>query len=127
MANKLALATIVAALSLGAICESQAAELPGQALYEAKCGGCHAIDENRVGPRHRGVVGRPIASLKDYDYSPAIKKLRGVWTPARIDQWLQGPQAVAPGTKMFFSVPDPQNRRDIIAYLASQRAISAGH
>src|ERR1700744_3714765 len=68
----------------------------GQALYEAKCGGCHSLDQNRVGPRHRGVVGRKVASIADYDYSPAIRNLGGVWNPARIDQWLQGPQALAP-------------------------------
>jgi len=91
----------------------------GKALYEAKCGGCHSVDANRIGPKHRGVVGRKVASVPDYDYSPAIKKLGGVWTPARIDKWLQGPQAMAPGAKMFLSVPDPQQRHDIIAYLAS--------
>jgi cytochrome c len=91
----------------------------GQALYEAKCGGCHSVDANRVGPRHRDVVGRKVASLTDYDYSPAIRKLGGVWTAERIDMWLQGPQAMAPGSKMFLSVADPQQRRDIVAYLAS--------
>ena len=91
----------------------------GRALYEAKCGGCHSVDENRVGPRHRNVVGRKVASLKDYDYSPALKRLGGVWTPDRLDSWLQGPQAMAPGAKMFFSVPDADQRRKITAYLAS--------
>lgn len=88
-------------------------------LYESKCGGCHSLDENRVGPRHRGVVGRKVASIADYDYSPAIRKLGGVWTAARIDQWLQGPQKLAPGAKMFFQVPDPAQRVAIIAYLAA--------
>jgi cytochrome c len=105
----------------------QAKSSPGEALYQAKCGGCHSVDENRVGPRHRGVVGRPIASLKDFDYSPAIKKLHGVWTAARLDKWLQGPQNVAPGTKMYFSVPDPSDRKMIIAYLATQTLPSAKH
>jgi cytochrome c len=91
----------------------------GKELYEAKCGGCHSVEMNRIGPRHRGVVGRKVASLPDYDYSPAIKKLGGVWTRARIDKWLQGPQAMAPGSKMFVTVPDPTIRREIIAYLAS--------
>jgi cytochrome c len=91
----------------------------GKALYEAKCGGCHSVEANRVGPRHRDVVGRKVASLTDYDYSPAIRKLGGVWTAERIDVWLQGPQAMAPGSKMFLSVSDPEQRRDIIAYLAS--------
>jgi cytochrome c len=94
----------------------------GQALYEGKCGGCHSLDANRVGPKHRGVVGRKVASVPDYDYSPAIRKLGGVWTPERIDQWLQGPQAMAPGAKMFLQVSDPEQRRAIIAYLAANSA-----
>lgn len=91
----------------------------GKALYEAKCGGCHSVEANRIGPRHRDVVGRKVASVPGFDYSDALKKLGGVWTPARLDTWLQNPQAMAPGAKMFLSVPDPQQRRDIIAYLAS--------
>ncbi len=91
----------------------------GMKLYEAKCGGCHSLDMNRVGPAHRGVVGRPIASAPGYTYSNAIKKLGGTWTPRRLDQWLQGPQNMAPGTKMFFSVPSASDRADIITYLAA--------
>lgn len=91
----------------------------GQTLYESKCGACHSLDGNRVGPKHRGVVGRKVASVPDYDYSPAIRKLGGVWTPARVDQWLQGPQKMAPGAKMFFQVSDPGQRKAIIAYLAA--------
>lgn len=91
----------------------------GKALYEAKCGGCHSVDANRIGPKHRGVVGRKVASVPDYDYSPAIKKLGGVWTRERIDKWLQGPQAMAPGSKMALTVTDPATRREIIVYLAS--------
>jgi len=91
----------------------------GQKLYEAKCGGCHTLDANRVGPLHRGVVGRRPGVAPGFNYSPAVKALGGVWTPARLDQWLKGPQAMAPGARMYFSVPDPSQRLDIIAYLAS--------
>jgi cytochrome c len=115
----LAAAFLVLSVStVGAV--GQESRSPGEALYQAKCGGCHALDENRVGPRHRGVVGRRIASLPDFDYSPAIKKLHGVWTRDGLDRWLQGPQNVAPGTKMYFSVSDANERNAIIAYLATQ-------
>lgn len=91
----------------------------GQALYQAKCGGCHSLDANRIGPAHRGIVGRRIATAPGYPYSPAIKKLPGVWTAALLDKWLQGPQKVAPGSKMFLTVPDAGQRADIIAYLVA--------
>jgi cytochrome c len=114
-----ALACALLLAPMGAIAQSGADLADGQRLYESKCGGCHSLDANRIGPRHRGVVGRKVASLTDYDYSPAIRKLGGVWTPERIDQWLRGPQAVAPGTKMYFQVSDPAQRQAIIAYLAA--------
>jgi cytochrome c len=92
------------------------------AVYQAKCGGCHSLDTNRIGPAHRGVVGRKLGSVAGFAYSPALKRLSGVWTPARLDQWLAGPQKVAPGSKMFLSVADPKDRASIIAYLQSAKA-----
>lgn len=122
----LALLALVAAAGLDAAeAESIAAESPsgnvirGQMLYEAKCGGCHSLDSNRIGPAHRGVVGRAVATVPGYAYSPAIRRLRGIWTPERLDSWLAGPQRLAPGTRMFLTVDEPADRRDIIAYLTA--------
>src|ERR1700722_12157978 len=61
----------------------------GKSLYEAKCSACHSVDANRTGPLHRGVVGRPVASVPGFTYSPALQRLGGVWTPERLDLWLQ--------------------------------------
>ncbi|HEY9234035.1 MULTISPECIES: c-type cytochrome [Phenylobacterium] len=114
-------ACIWIALAAGLVATSASAESPavGEALYEAKCGGCHSVDANRIGPRHRDVVGRKVAGLPDFQYSDSLKKLGGVWTRARLDTWLQSPQAMAPGSKMFLAVPDAQQRHDIVVYLAS--------
>lgn len=88
-------------------------------LYQNKCGGCHSVDADRIGPRHRNVVGRAVASVPGYDYSPALKKLGGVWTPAKLDQWLTDTQKMAPGSKMYLELDDPTQRRLIITYLQS--------
>lgn len=122
-----AMSRIGAVLSLGAcvvfiaVRPSAAADgaASGQALYQSKCGGCHSVDADRVGPRHRNVVGRRIASVPGYAYSPALKKLGGVWTPARLDQFLRGTQKMAPGSKMYLQLDDPNQRRLIVAYLQS--------
>lgn len=92
----------------------------GQALYQA-CAGCHSLDDNDVGPKHRGVVGRRAGSVPGFSYSPALKGSGLVWTPANLDRWLAGPQALIPGARMFFSLSNAQSRADIIAYLAEQR------
>ena len=91
----------------------------GKTLYQA-CTGCHSLDQNEIGPKHRGVVGRHSAIVPGYAYSAALKQSGIVWTPAMIDRWLTNPQKLVPSAKMFFSVSNPQNRADIIAYLAEQ-------
>jgi len=91
----------------------------GRTLYQNQCGGCHSVETNRIGPRHRGVVGRRIASVADYDYSPALKRLDGVWTPTRLDVWLSGTQKMAPGSTMYLALDDAEERHLIIAYLKS--------
>jgi cytochrome c len=89
----------------------------GKALYEARCGGCHSVDANRIGPLHRNVVGRVPGSVPGFAYSPALSRLGGVWTAERLDLWLQGPQKLAPGVRMYLSVSDPVERHNVVAYL----------
>ena len=93
----------------------------GQTLYQAKCSGCHSIDQNRIGPKHRGVVGRKAGAVAGYDYSPALRKSGVTWTPDKLDVWLKGPIKFIPGVRMGFSLADAKDRADIIAYLATQK------
>jgi cytochrome c len=92
----------------------------GKALYQG-CAACHSIDDNDLGPRHRGVVGRKAGVVPDYNYSPALKSSGLTWTPDNLDRWLTNPSELVPGTKMFFRIDDPQSRADIIAYLQQLR------
>ncbi len=89
----------------------------GEELYGSRCIACHSPDANRVGPRHRGVVGRKAGSLADFNYSKAVKASEVVWDEQTLDQWLANPQAFIPGQRMNFRVNDPTDRADIIAYL----------
>jgi cytochrome c len=97
----------------------------GRALYQNTCGGCHSVDEDRIGPHHRNVVGRAVASVSGFDYSPALKMLGGVWTPQRLDQWLSGTQQMAPGSKMYLELDDPMQRQQIIAFLESISGVAS--
>ena len=92
----------------------------GKTLYQA-CAACHSIDENDIGPKHRGVFGRHAGTVADYAYSPALKRSNITWDAAALDRWLTNPSAMVPGTKMFFKIDDPQARADLIAYLKQQR------
>jgi cytochrome c len=120
---KVAVASFVFTVGFGMMIQCAAAQTPlGMALYQAKCGGCHSLDTNRIGPAHRGVVGRKPGSAVGYAYSSAIKKLAGSWTPTRLDTWLKAPQRMVPGSKMFLSIGDAATRASIIAYLQSVSA-----
>lgn len=88
----------------------------GESLYR-DCRNCHAFDRNEAGPLHRGVVGRTAGTVAGYDYSPALKDAKIVWTEANLDKWLADPEALVPGTKMFFAVDSAADRADIIAFL----------
>lgn len=89
-------------------------------MYQA-CEACHSIDDNDLGPRHRGVVGRPAGSIADYAYSKALKSSGLAWDEATLDRWQINPSALVPGTKMFFQLSAAQDRADIIAYLQLQK------
>jgi cytochrome c len=92
----------------------------GKIVYQV-CMACHSLDEDDVGPRHRGVVGRAAGSVEGYAYSPALKSSGLVWDTTNLDRWLTNPQALVPGAKMFFAMPNAKDRADVIAYLVEQR------
>ncbi len=92
----------------------------GAALYEQRCAACHSLDANRIGPAHRGVVGRKAGGVAGFAYSPAVKASDLVWTEDSLDRWLTDPQAVIPGQRMNYRVADAAARADIIAFLKRQ-------
>lgn len=123
-ATALALASVyvAAAPGFGSAADKPAAGDPtrGRTVYQI-CMGCHSLDDDDVGPRHRGVVGRVAGSVPGYAYSPALRNSHIVWDRDTLDRWLTNPQALVPGAKMFFAMPNAQDRADVIAYLSEQR------
>jgi len=109
---------VATALTLVAATTANAAgdAVRGATLYR-DCGVCHSIEENGVGPAHRGVFGRVAGKAPGYDYSPELKNSNIVWTEENLDKWLSGPEKLVPGTKMFYDVENPKDRADIIAFL----------
>ncbi len=96
----------------------------GAEVYENRCTGCHSLDANRVGPAHRGVIGRRAGTAPGFEYSDALRASRLVWTEALIQRWLANPEVLIPGQQMGFRLGDAQERADVAAFLAreSQRA-----
>ncbi|MCK1739593.1 c-type cytochrome [Bradyrhizobium sp. 139] len=75
----------------------------GAEVFRA-CVACHTLsakEAQRAGPTLSGLFGRKIASLPDYRFSEALKKMDIVWTPETVAKLFEvGPNAYTPGTKM---------------------------
>ena len=90
----------------------------GKAIY-GRCLACHALERDRVGPRHCGLLGRRAGSVPNFNYSPAMRRSDIVWTPETLDRFLADPLKTVPGTTMGYAgVKDAGERRDLIAWLA---------
>jgi cytochrome c len=96
----------------------------GETVY-ARCKGCHAIERDRVGPRHSGLFGRRAGGVEGYAYSDAMRASGLVWDEETLDRFLADPRGVVPGTTMGFAgVKDARERADLIAYLRSATAVA---
>ena len=115
-----ALLAAALALSVGAVAAAGDAKR-GEELY-ARCAACHALEYDRVGPRHCGVLGRRAGSVSGFDYSPAMKRSRLIWNKENLSRFLANPAGVVPGTTMTYAgVDNAQDRADLIAYLGRGR------
>jgi cytochrome c len=92
----------------------------GRAIFEKRCSGCHALDQNREGPRLHDVFGRISGQVAGFPYSPALVNAHITWTDASLDQWLTDPDALVPGNNMDFHVPEPLERQDLIRFLREE-------
>src|ERR1700684_508439 len=108
---------LLLACLLPCVARSEAAGDParGRQIFEKRCTGCHALEQNREGPRLQGVFGRTSGTVPGYPYSPELIKAAIVWDESSLDRWLSGPDILVPGTNMDFHVPKPEERRDLIS------------
>lgn len=89
----------------------------GHSLFGEQCTLCHTEDGERgLAPNLIGLLGRKVAST-GFNYSPALRAGTWYWDDAILNRFLQNPRAMVPGTAMPFSVPDRNERADIIAFL----------
>ncbi len=94
----------------------------GAKLFAENCSACHALDRAKIGPPLAGIIGRQAGKTPNYPYSAALKNATFTWNETNLAQWLANPQAMLPGAEMPMQIPEPQARRDIVAFLRSVRA-----
>ena len=113
------LSALCCTLALIAAASPESDPRHGEQIYQ-RCLACHALGYNRTGPRHCGLLGRRAGSVPGYPYSDAMRRSGIVWNRATLDAFLAAPTRYVKGTTMGYAgIPDPQERRDLIAFLAA--------
>ena len=122
MKRLFAVAALAVVLSpVGAFAQTGDA-VKGAATFKMRCGICHTVTgtDTPMAPSLKGVVGRKAGhGSKTFKYSDALEDYEKPWTPAAINTFIAGSQKMVPGTKMMITIPDAQQRADIVAYLAT--------
>jgi cytochrome c len=116
---------VVPGLLAAVVCASTAATVSkAEATGDAAAGEhvfivCHSpkAGENKIGPSLAGVFGRKSGSAPGYNYSPALQSAGITWDEQELDKYLANPPADVHGTKMVISVPNAEDRQNVIAYL----------
>ena len=115
---------LVAAVAIVAASAGAAAAQDAQKGEQdfAVCRPCHAIGPdaaNMLGPELNALDGRHSGSVPGYSYTAANKNSGIVWNQSSFTRYIQNPQAMVPGTKMFFvGIKDQQQIKDLWAYLS---------
>jgi cytochrome c len=89
----------------------------GREVFDRRCTGCHALDNDKEGPRLRSVYGRKAGSVSSFKYSDALKKANVTWDDSNLDRWLTDPDKFIPDVDMDFHLEKPDERSAVIAYL----------
>jgi cytochrome c len=96
----------------------------GRDLFVKECSRCHddgpAMRKFR-GPALWNVVGRPVAAIEDFKYSPVMRSRGGRWTYEDLNFFLSDPCRALPGTDMGSNgLQNETDRADLIIYLRSR-------
>ena len=114
--------TAAAALAVSGVARAAGDPVKGKVLFNAQCSLCHSAvaGEEDAAPSLNGVVGRKAAGDPSFPaYTKALKGSGLTWTAANLNTFLSGPAKLVPGTAMPITLAKPQDRANVIAYLAS--------
>ncbi|HEX4024036.1 MAG TPA: PQQ-dependent sugar dehydrogenase [Steroidobacteraceae bacterium] len=92
----------------------------GRNTFQQQCALCHSAQPNDngggQGPNLDGLFGRHAAADPSFGYTRALRESHLTWDAATLDRFLRSPATVVPGTAMVISVPQDQQRHELIAY-----------
>lgn len=93
----------------------------GAVVFGLRCGACHAIDLNKLGPKLRGLYNRRAGTAVGFTrYSAALRAYGRTWTYENLFNYLTSPQTVVPGTSMpAYGFLPATDRHNLVAFLRS--------
>lgn len=90
----------------------------------ARCLVCHEIAEgtgHKIGPNLWGVVGRPVASAPNFNYSEALLRRGGTWTPQTLDIFFTEKKQFEQGSHLAFrELRTREARAAVISWLKTK-------
>ena len=128
--KKLALTALLVAVAAPAVADEKVFN---------KCKACHSViaadgteivKGGKTGPNLFGVIGRPVASVADYDYGDSIKAVGAsgkVWDEASLVTYIADPSAwlaangAGEGAKSKMTFKLAKDGEEIAAWLATQK------
>lgn len=126
MKSHIVLGVLAASLTFVGVAPAfaQADPAAGQIVYNQKCANCHTLGEPAPGsapkgPNLLGVVERTAGTVAAWDFTPALRDSKIVWTEENLIKWLTDPDVLVPGSKMPLKMPNRFEREDVIAYIKS--------
>jgi cytochrome c len=75
------------------------------AILFRPCGACHSFGDGepaQIGPNLWGIVGRPVASFPDFNYSERLMRRGGIWTEQRLQAFFLEDKAFDQGSHVAF-------------------------
>jgi cytochrome c len=93
----------------------------GQTIFSKHCAACHSTSSgvNKIGPSLAGILGSKSGTVAGYAFSAGMKNANLTWDAGTLDKFLQNPNGLVHGTKMFYRVSNPTDRENVIAYLGT--------
>jgi cytochrome c len=96
----------------------------GENIFKVECMRCHdsSVDQRSFrGPPLWNIIGRRVASIKGFPYSPVLKARGGNWDYESLNLFISDPSRTMPGTDMGSNgLQDATLRADLIAFLRSR-------
>ncbi|MDG1805944.1 c-type cytochrome [Flavicella sp.] len=91
----------------------------GEKIF-ALCAMCHSVKkgENLVGPSLYQIIDKPSGEQANYNYSHAMDSKHIKWTLKNLDNFLENPKKIVPGTSMpFTGIENKSDRKALLEYL----------